>query len=84
MSIDHFPVNTDAAVISRELDDMADGETHMIAVEVFDAPTSRFSKLHDGTIGPWVLGPADEVYAWLEAQGLEDFTAQYSVGGVTE
>lgn len=82
MTLRHYSVDIDANDIDHKLNNMADGETHMVAVEIFDHPSARYSAKVDADIGPWVLGPSDEVYAWLEAQGHHDFNEQYSVGGV--
>lgn len=81
MTLRHYSTNTDAARIDRAVDAMTDGTVLIVAVEIFDAPTSRYSETHDATIGPWVVGPADEVYAWLKEQSYEDHCEQYSAGG---
>lgn len=80
MTLRHLSVDTDAAHVSRMIDDETDGTFEVVAVEIFDHPTSRHSKLHDGTIGPWVLGPRNAVERWLAQHGYEDYTVQYSAG----
>lgn len=84
----HYTATTDPGRIEDRLDQMSDGVTHMIAVEVFDAPAAvtRAEAGDPGgyTIGPWVLGPADEVYAYLAERGWEDWAEQYSTGGFEE
>lgn len=80
MSLRHYSVDTDAGEIDRLLSDMTDGSYVVVAVEIFDSPSARHSDRHDGTIGPWVLGPEDEAYEWLKANGHEDYSQQYSAG----
>lgn len=80
MALRHLSVEADAGKVNRLLDNMTDGSYVVVAVEVFDAPTSRYSNQLGATIGPWVLGPHEEVYAWLEENGYEEYDQQYSAG----
>jgi hypothetical protein len=75
----HYPVDTSAGKIEKILHDMFDGSTPVVAVQIFDDPTSRFSAILDADIGPWVLGNADEVYTWLRENGHQDYDTQYKL-----
>jgi hypothetical protein len=78
--IRHYSAATDGIEVERRMERMYDGEHVIVAVEVFDHEQAGWSARFDGTIGPWVVGPEDEVYAYLDAQGYEDFAQQYSIG----
>jgi len=84
MSLKHLSVDTPAGKVEDVLHDLTDGLTLVIAVEIFDAPSSRWSAKCDADIGPWVLGPEAEVHAWLEEHGHEDFAEQYAEGGYSD
>lgn len=75
-----FPVGKPAHEVEDVVSEWYGGVNHIIAVEVFDADTSRQDRVLDTVIGPWVVGPPDAVYAVLEANGWEDYATQYEMG----
>lgn len=72
----HLPATALGIDAESHLIDMTDGSFEVVAVEVFDAPTS-YREVLGTDVGPWVLGPEEEVRAFLDAQGYEDFEVQY-------
>lgn len=80
MTVEFYSVDTPASDIDRKLSEMTDGSFQVVAVEIFDHPTTRYSKLIGAEIGPWIVGPSTEVYEWLVREGHEDFEEQYSAG----
>lgn len=74
MSVRTYPVgltSDDVEELAQELAGIFGAE--LIVVEVFDDPDARWSHQHGSTIGPWVVGPADEVHAHLARAGREDY-----------
>ena len=75
-----YSADSDAGDIDLLLDELCDGEHEVVAIEVFDHILARHSTRHGGVIGPWCVGPTDDVYEHLKERGFEDFSQQYSVG----
>lgn len=80
MNVEFFPTNTMVQRLDNMLPDMTDGSYEVIAVEIFDHETSRFSEELGTDIGPFVVGRTEDVYAWLDANGYEEFETQCSAG----
>jgi hypothetical protein len=68
------------------LHDIYDGETPMIAVEVFDHPLAKIGAGEFGNEdrGAWVIGTEDAVMALIESEGLKDWDEQYALRPVEE
>jgi hypothetical protein len=74
-SVKRYPARTEAWQIEDKLHDMFDGEHAVVAVEIFDGGLVTGT---DGElIGPWVLGPEEDVYAWLEDHGHVEYEEQH-------
>lgn len=84
MSIRRLPADATTREVENVLHDMSDGTTYTVAVEIFDHPTVHFSERDDTTVGPWVIGPADEVYEWLRTHNHEEYSEQYATGQEVE
>lgn len=80
MSVQWYPVNTNASKVEDILHEIFNGEHHVIAVEVFDHEDARNSDQLGADIGPWLVGDAVEVYEELKQRGLHDFAVQYELG----
>jgi hypothetical protein len=87
-----LPATTPPGRVQDVLAEMADGETYVIAMEVFDHPqavwvANRLPYGGDGgpgVVGAWVLGPETEVYTHLRLAGWDDALEQYGVGGPSD
>ena len=77
--IKRFPATTRAGKVEEVLHDMWDEATTFVAVEVF-GPTEamRYDKAEDAECGPWMVGPADEVYEAADATGYP-YETQYEL-----
>jgi hypothetical protein len=80
MPATRLPVVTDSSRVDDVLHSMFDGVTPVVAVEIFDDPTSRWSDRVGATIGPWVLGTVEEVSDYLSMHGHRDYAEQYGYG----
>lgn len=78
--VTRLSVDTPGERVEDVLHDLTDGTYVVIAVEVFDDDTSKWSSTVGDDIGPWVLGRPDDVYRWLTDHSHEDFSEQYSEG----
>jgi len=82
MTVRQYPVTVSAGEIEDVLYTLTDGTVRVVAVEVFDHPESHeappWHSAAGTTIGPWVVGTEDEVYAWLADRGHEDYDEQYA------
>jgi hypothetical protein len=80
MGIKLFPRGTNMEKCEDYAIEACENRTvHVIVVEIFDHPTSAYSKIFDNVTGPVMVGPADEVYAWLNVHDLSDYETQYEI-----
>jgi hypothetical protein len=89
MTVRTFPVTTGPDKVERAVEDSYDGETAVVAVEIYDHPTSHRDDNLGVDIGPWVVGTEDEVAEYLanaiETEGWgEDYSESYSLRPVGE
>lgn len=80
----HYAATVESYKVEDTLHDMYDGETPVVAIEVFGPPEAmRYDKREDAECGPWVIGPRDEVYAYAETLRF-DWEVQYEISHVDE
>ena len=83
-----YPVDY-AHEAEQRLEAIYDGETPMVAVEVFDHPLARYGKGEDepirfGDRGVWVIGIKADVTAYLNSENLTEWEVQYERAPVEE
>lgn len=80
MAVKFFARTVDMGKCEDYARDICDDRTvHVVVVEIFDHPSAAYSKAIDGVTGPVVVGPIDEVEAWLERHGHVDYETQYEL-----
>ena len=83
----HYPARVEASKMEDKVRDLygdTDCTGHFVAIEVFGPPEKMVHIKSENTQGgPWVVGPADEAYAYAEATGY-DFEAQYELHPIEE
>jgi hypothetical protein len=81
MSFRWYRTHIDAGYVEILVHGMALEGRNAIAVEVFDHPDARPDKFQGTTIGPWIIGEPDDVYAELRSHGHTDYAEQYAEDG---
>ncbi len=87
-----LPATTPPGRVVDVLNEMADGATSVIAMEVFDHPQAVWVENRlpyggdggPGSVGAWVLGPETEGYTHLRLAGWDNASEQYGVGGTPD
>lgn len=78
-NVKRYPTTFRAETIENILHEKTDGIVRWIAVEVFDDPMSEHNADGD-VVGPWFIGPDEEVHEHIKSLGLNDYSVQYEVG----